>query len=284
MSTISAGTATGTALVTSGDTSGQLVLQTNGTTTALTLGTDQSATFAGNTVTVLGNATSGAEIRLGEDTDNGSNYVAVKAPSSLAANLTFTLPSADGTNGQFLQTNGSGVLSFGTPAAGPMTLISSSSISAGSSEIIIPNLDFTTYKMYVVELIALASSSNNTIRVRMSTDNGSSFSSANYAYSYMVLSTAYSQSGTGGTPTDSFYLCSNPTVASNYTMDHTIRLYAPNGQYASISSASRLANTTTEQIQFSSGTNIGITSYNAIRIFPSAGTLSSGFVRVYAYT
>ena len=50
MSTIAAGTTTGTALVSSGDTTGTLVLQTNGTTTALTLGTDQSATFAGNVV------------------------------------------------------------------------------------------------------------------------------------------------------------------------------------------------------------------------------------------
>lgn len=46
MSTISAGTSSGTALVSSGDTTGNLVLQTNGTTTALTLGTDQITTSA----------------------------------------------------------------------------------------------------------------------------------------------------------------------------------------------------------------------------------------------
>ncbi len=46
MSSISAGTSTGTALVNTGDTTGTLLLKTNGTTTALTLGTDQSATFA----------------------------------------------------------------------------------------------------------------------------------------------------------------------------------------------------------------------------------------------
>jgi len=63
---------------------------------------------------VVGNATAGAEIRLPEDTDNGSNYVALKAPDTLASNLTFTLPSADGTNGQVITTNGSGTLSFGT--------------------------------------------------------------------------------------------------------------------------------------------------------------------------
>jgi hypothetical protein len=63
-------------------------------------------------LTVVGNSTAGSEIRLPEDTDNGSNYVALKSPDSLASNLTLTLPSADGSSGQVLQTNGSGVLSF----------------------------------------------------------------------------------------------------------------------------------------------------------------------------
>lgn len=70
---------------------------------------------------VVGNATAGAEIRLPEDTDNGSNYVALKAPDTLASNLTFTLPSADGTNGQVITTNGSGTLSFTSVAAGDVT-------------------------------------------------------------------------------------------------------------------------------------------------------------------
>ena len=46
-STIAAGTTAGTALAFSGDTSGSLQLQTNGTTTAVTLDTSQNATFAG---------------------------------------------------------------------------------------------------------------------------------------------------------------------------------------------------------------------------------------------
>jgi hypothetical protein len=66
---------------------------------------------------VIGNATAGSEIRLPEDTDNGSNYVAIKAPDTIASNLTLTLPSADGSSGQVLQTNGSGVLSFASVSA-----------------------------------------------------------------------------------------------------------------------------------------------------------------------
>jgi len=46
-STISAGTTAGTALNMSGDTSGSLVLQTNGSTTALTLDSSQNASFVG---------------------------------------------------------------------------------------------------------------------------------------------------------------------------------------------------------------------------------------------
>jgi hypothetical protein len=64
-------------------------------------------------VEISGNSTAGAEIRLPEDTDNGSNYVGLKASDSIASNITFTLPNADGTSGQALKTDGSGNLSFG---------------------------------------------------------------------------------------------------------------------------------------------------------------------------
>ena len=50
------------------------------------------------------------EVRFG-DADN-SNYVALRAGATIASNLSFTLPTADGTNGQAIVTNGSGALSF----------------------------------------------------------------------------------------------------------------------------------------------------------------------------
>ena len=65
-----------------------------------------------------GTASTGAVLRLGEATANGTNYVAVQAPASLAANTTYTLPTADGTNGQVLSTNGSGTLSWATASGG----------------------------------------------------------------------------------------------------------------------------------------------------------------------
>jgi len=72
---------------------------------------DSSISIA-SPLAVAGSASAGAEIRLPEDTDNGSNYVALKAADSIASDVTFTLPAADGTTGQALTTNGSGTLSF----------------------------------------------------------------------------------------------------------------------------------------------------------------------------
>jgi hypothetical protein len=54
----------------------------------------------------------GGKITLAEASVNGVHSIAIQAPTSLAASTTFTLPSADGTSAQVLQTNGSGTLSF----------------------------------------------------------------------------------------------------------------------------------------------------------------------------
>jgi len=59
------------------------------------------------------NATTGGTLKINEGTNNGSHFIGLKAANSLASSTTFTLPSADGSNGQFLKTNGSGTLSFG---------------------------------------------------------------------------------------------------------------------------------------------------------------------------
>jgi hypothetical protein len=56
-------------------------------------------------------------LRLKELSANGSQYVAFRAPDSISSNVTWTLPSTDGSVGQVITTNGSGVLSWSTPAS-----------------------------------------------------------------------------------------------------------------------------------------------------------------------
>ena len=81
--------------------------------TGATLSDTGAAVFTG-ALDVLGNSTAGSNIKLYEDTDNGTNYVSFKAPDTIAANVTWTLPAADGTSAQVLSTNGSGTLSWAT--------------------------------------------------------------------------------------------------------------------------------------------------------------------------
>lgn len=69
-------------------------------------------------------STSGGSIKLMEDSDNGTNSVALKAPDTLASDVSFVLPSSDGSANQVMATDGSGNLSF----------VSTTSTLAGASD------------------------------------------------------------------------------------------------------------------------------------------------------
>src|SRR5210317_1216391 len=72
------------------------------------------ANLAINTLNIGNATTTGGELRFNEGTNNGTNFVGLKAPNSIASSQTYTLPSADGTAGQFLKTDGSGGLAIET--------------------------------------------------------------------------------------------------------------------------------------------------------------------------
>src|SRR6056300_1669897 len=70
-----------------------------------------------NTLNVGNSTTIGGEIRFNEGTNNGTAYIGLKAPNDVTGaggSQTYTLPSSDGTPGQFLKTDGSGNLAFQT--------------------------------------------------------------------------------------------------------------------------------------------------------------------------
>ena len=98
MSIIAAGTTSATALVQTGDTNGNLVFQTNGTTTAMTIDTSQNVTFTGNltnptvknyveSVVAIGTVTTTNTISL----TNGTVQTATLTASTAC---TFTMPTA----------------------------------------------------------------------------------------------------------------------------------------------------------------------------------------------
>ena len=73
------------------------------------------------------------EIRFYETPANGTSSVGLKAAASLTADTTWTLPSADGTSGQVLSTNGSGVMSWTTVSGTSVFTASAGIIDYGTS-------------------------------------------------------------------------------------------------------------------------------------------------------
>lgn len=56
----------------------------------------------------------GSGVNLVEGTSNGTSFITLKSPDSLAGIVTYTFPGTDGSNGQVITTDGNGNLSFAT--------------------------------------------------------------------------------------------------------------------------------------------------------------------------
>ena len=108
---------------------------------AVTIGSTNVVLGAAATTTITGltsitstdiNATSSidldnqADLRFYEATANGSNYVGFQAPAVITADVLWTLPGADGTNGQILSTNGTGTLAWSSFSGNSISQLDSS--------------------------------------------------------------------------------------------------------------------------------------------------------------
>lgn len=105
------------------------------------------------TVSVSGNIQLNAQNDLRFADSDSSNYVAFQAPTSVPNNVVWTLPGIDGTNGQVLTTDGTGILSWSTPGSGSglssrasLPPATTSVLANGAAESII----ITGYKGYIL--------------------------------------------------------------------------------------------------------------------------------------
>jgi trimeric autotransporter adhesin len=112
---------------------------------------------AGDTMTGALNIDNEQELRLSEADINGANYVALKAPAIVGSNVTFTLPAVDGANGQVLQTDGAGNLSFVAIASAPV-----SSVFGRTGAVVSANGDYTASQ---VTNVAAGGITGNTVQL-----------------------------------------------------------------------------------------------------------------------
>lgn len=98
-------------------------------------GTGNVSTSSGVT-TVQGTATVGATVKLLEGSNNGTHAVNLRAPASVAADVTLTLPGTAGSPGQVMTTDGSGGLNFATlQIGGAETRTSSATLTNASKTV-----------------------------------------------------------------------------------------------------------------------------------------------------
>ncbi len=66
-------------------------------------------------VTVYSDGTNAGAIKFRETSANGTNFMGIRAPSTISSNFWLTFPTTDGGAGDFLKTDGSGNLTWDTP-------------------------------------------------------------------------------------------------------------------------------------------------------------------------
>ena len=163
-----------------------------------------SATVNAPVVNATGTSSSAGVVRLFEDTDNGTNYVELKAPATLAANRSFVLPDADGTVQQFLKTDGSGNLAFAS------TLVSGTLVAAtGQTELTFTGIPAWVKKI-TIGLNGLSTSSTSTPIVQLGDSGG--YETTNYN-SFGIAATNTGVAGIGGTGQGGFVLTNGVTAA-----------------------------------------------------------------------
>jgi len=96
-----------------------------------------ATSFTGPVTATQVDLTGQGDLRLQDA--SGGQYVALQAPATVGSSFTFTLPSADGSANQLLQTDGSGNLSFTTVNASPsFTATADGSLADGDPAVLTP--------------------------------------------------------------------------------------------------------------------------------------------------
>ena len=106
-------------------------------------------------LSATGDATGSGVLKLYEDTDDGTNYAGLKA-GTMASDVTWTLPTAHGTSGQSITTDGLGTLSWESPLGGATTSIGTGSANAqlassGDHDLILQTGNSTTGSITITD-------------------------------------------------------------------------------------------------------------------------------------
>ena len=140
-------------------------------------------------------ATGAGFVKFFEDSDNGTNAITLQGPAS-TSDVTFTLPSADGSSGHVLRTDGSGNLSF---VAQSVSSIAADDISIGDAAVTIS----TSYGNITIDATAndtdiIFKGTDNTADITMLTLDGSDAGTATFNHDIILGNDSFVQFGDAG--------------------------------------------------------------------------------------
>jgi hypothetical protein len=278
MSTIAAGTTSGTALVSTGNTDGTLVLQTNGTTTAVTIGTNQVVSLAQPLPIASGGTNSTATATAG-----GIGYGTGTAHAYTAA----------GTTNQVLVSNGASAPTWSSApaptAAQGASMVLVTTVTASSSSTVDVEDAMTDYDEYVILIDGVKPSDNASYFQGLLKIGGSYITTSTYSTTFLALATA----GTtySGTAWDAFsvirYSEANVTNASTQNLNGAVWITRPSSTsaYASLRfdfyyGSNNVNYYSRYVVGYVNNSTTG-SALTGLRFYFGSGTVSTGSFRLY---
>ena len=275
----------------------------------LDIGTPSDATVT-NAKTNFTSTSSAAGLQIkGDGTTDGtlqlncsqnSHGIKLASPAhSAGQSYTLTFPTGNVTAGKILKVNsvtgsgrtGVGQLSFADEPSGSHSLLSTSTISSGTSAVTFDSSIITsTYKRYMVDFIDIYCSAGALLYWNVSDDNGSTYkTSSNYVYGvhgYESSSNGQNTSSTG----NSRFVLTPQDHSTNALRPMALRMIVQPGR---ISSARNLyinyytfgiAQDNEHAVAFNGAGYFASGEdklFNNYKFFPSSGTFEGGIIKVY---
>lgn len=228
---------------------------------------------------MTGNLTLNAQNELRLADSDSSNYIALKSPATVASNVSLTLPADDGNNGEFLQTNGSGVLDWAavTQSTGNNGLVSTVANLNGLSAQTFSSIPSDAIRIEICyRNIRWTSSANVTFQVGNAT-NGILTSGYNTSTGYAGTS------GSGAQRNGYFQVNYNWGGGNSYNFDGVITFLKMSDHHWAGWGASYTNNNPDYQM-WAIGTVDCVSTLDRVQMGVTAGTFMQGTADITYYT
>ena len=223
---------------------------------------------------------------------SGGNVVSLNSPTSAptSADVAFKLPNADGSNGQYMKTDGSGNLSFDTVSTtdnNTFVKLSSTTISSSTAQVDFTNSitgAFDTYKTYAVSITNLVPASDDlTLRARKFDSNGI-YTAAEHHTKVIENGSSYSYPGD-----DNFVIIrqgvgnnsSGSEVYENFNGIFYFFNFEANNRFSFMGNMIYKNASSTTTFTTMGGTTNVTTETTGIRFFFNAGNIATGIFTLY---